>query len=131
MRKALSALGIAVSAAVPVAVPSSLEALMIVPCLNEVREVWIEQDYKLVEVKKGDTLWGISKRKYGTPWAYGALAITNDIKNPDNIKEGRYLRIYTGEPASVYVRDRWLGGSPEALCPITENFSRQKIVYVD
>lgn len=132
MRKALSALGIAVSAAVPVAVPSSLEALMLVPCLRQVQEVERVPypHYGVHLVKEGDTLWEISQRVYGTPWAYGAIASINKMSDPRKIKPGQFLKLYEGEPYFKVIDKYFL----EDVCAEPEVSSgtiRPKIVYVD
>lgn len=41
-----------------------------------------ETEYR---VQRGDTLWELSERFYGTPWAYPDIAEENDIANPDLI----------------------------------------------
>ena len=44
-------------------------------------------------VKKGDTLWSISKKYYGVGHLYYHIAIKNNIDNPDTIKVGDKLKI--------------------------------------
>lgn len=45
------------------------------------------------EIKKGDTLSGISKKNYGTTSYYDELAIYNDIKDPNFILAGDTIEI--------------------------------------
>ncbi len=46
------------------------------------------------EIKKGDTLWDISEKFYGTPWLSMKIAEDNGIlKNPHLIEPGRKLKI--------------------------------------
>jgi nucleoid-associated protein YgaU len=42
-------------------------------------------DRKIYTVKKGDTLWDISRRFTGTPYNYPEVARVNEIENPDII----------------------------------------------
>ena len=44
-------------------------------------------------IKRGDTLWDISAAYYRTPWKYKKIAKDNNIKNPDLIYTGTYLKI--------------------------------------
>jgi len=44
-------------------------------------------------VKKGDTLWAISKRFTGNPFNYPQVAKENNIKNPDLIFPGQEIRL--------------------------------------
>ncbi|MCG8480829.1 MAG: LysM peptidoglycan-binding domain-containing protein [Spirochaetales bacterium] len=41
-----------------------------------------ETEYR---IQRGDTLWELSERFYGTPWAYPNIAEENDIADPDLI----------------------------------------------
>ncbi|MEK6950765.1 MAG: hypothetical protein AABX13_03510 [Nanoarchaeota archaeon] len=87
MKKALAALGLAAS----LSAPASLEALMLLPCIQTL-EVSDRQD-PYIRVRHRDTLWEISQREYGTPWAYGALAIINHIPDPNKIRKGDLLLV--------------------------------------
>lgn len=48
---------------------------------------------KIHNVKKGDTLWSISKKYYGKGNLFYHIAIANKIDNPDIIKVGDKLKI--------------------------------------
>ncbi len=48
---------------------------------------------ELYEVKKGDTLWHISRRFTGSPFNYPQVAKENDIKNPDLIFPGQMIHV--------------------------------------
>ena len=53
--------------------------------------------YRTYEVKKGDTLWGISKKFIDDPYYWPDLWANNpDIQNPHFISPGQKLRIYAG-----------------------------------
>lgn len=52
----------------------------------------IDEDTVYV-VKRGDTLWGISKRFYGRGDFYHTIARDNNIKNPNLIYPGQALVI--------------------------------------
>lgn len=45
------------------------------------------------KIKWGDTLWDISAAYYKNPWRYKFLARYNNIRNPDRIISGRYIKI--------------------------------------
>lgn len=58
------------------------------------------------EVKKGDTLWGISKKFIEDPYYWPDLWANNpDIQNPHFIYPGQKLRIYSGPITVVGVVD--------------------------
>jgi len=76
--------------------PSSLGALIQIDSLSGYGCIKVPPTRE-IQVKKGETLWEISKREYGTPWAYGALAITNGIRNPKRIYPEQTLVIYQSE----------------------------------
>ena len=44
-------------------------------------------------VKKGETLWEISKKIYGTGELYHIIAKENKISNPDTIQNGQIIKI--------------------------------------
>ena len=44
-------------------------------------------------VKKGETLWEISKKIYGTGELYHIIAKENKISNPDTIQNGHIIKI--------------------------------------
>ena len=48
---------------------------------------------KKYTVKKGDTLWSISKKFYGVGRLYYYITRENNIDNPDKIKVGDKLKI--------------------------------------
>ena len=50
----------------------------------------IDNNYFYYRVKRGDTLWGIS-RKYGT--SVSRIIMLNEIKNPNRIYVGQLLKI--------------------------------------
>ena len=53
--------------------------------------------YRTYEVKKGDTLWGISKKFIEDPYYWPDLWANNpEIQNPHFISPGQKLRIYSG-----------------------------------
>lgn len=62
--------------------------------------------YRTYEVKKGDTLWGISKKFIEDPYYWPDLWANNpDIQNPHFISPGQKLRIYTGPIVVVGVEE--------------------------
>ena len=48
---------------------------------------------KTYTVKRGDTLWAISKKYYGSGAKYNTIVKANKIKNPNLIKVGQKLKI--------------------------------------
>lgn len=69
--------------------------------------------YQVYEVKKGDTLWGVSKKFIEDPYYWPDLWANNpDIQNPHFIFPGQKLRIYAG-PITV------VGLAPEEQEPVT------------
>jgi nucleoid-associated protein YgaU len=52
-------------------------------------------DFRLYEVKKGDTLWDIAESFTGNPFNYHVIAADSEIQNPDLIFPGQkvYIRI--------------------------------------
>lgn len=48
---------------------------------------------KTYKVKRGDTLWNISKKYYGSGAKYTKIATANKLKNPNVIKVGQKLKI--------------------------------------
>ncbi len=98
-----------------ISVPSGLEALMLVPCTIEVHESVQYPEVRRVTVQPGENLWEIAKREYRTPWAYGALAITNGIPDPERIRAGGELVVYTGRTATVE-KEKFF---EDSFCPTT------------
>ncbi len=98
-----------------ISVPSGLEALMLVPCIIEVHESVQYPEVRRVTIQPGENLWEIARREYGTPWAYGALGITNRIPNPERIRAGSELVVYTGRTA-MFEREKFF---EESVCPTT------------
>ena len=47
----------------------------------------------LYRIRKGDTLWNISRQHSGSPWRYRQLADDNAIENPDLIYPGQTIRL--------------------------------------
>ena len=108
------------------AAPSSADALMLFPCMQPVQELLQFPETRTITVQPGETLWDIANREYGTPWAYGALASTNGISNPQRIKAGDNLQIYTGRTTTTLQRTYTI----EDLCPITDSDSpAPKTIY--
>jgi hypothetical protein len=52
---------------------------------REVEKVRVEVPGVWYRIRRGDTLWGISRSFYSTPWLYGQIAEENEIRNPDLI----------------------------------------------
>ena len=52
-----------------------------------------EKDTKDYQIKWGDTLWDIADTFYKNPWMYEKIARTNNIKNPDFILSGTWIKI--------------------------------------
>lgn len=48
---------------------------------------------KTYKVKRGDTLWAIAKKYYGSGAKYTKIATANKLKNPNLIKVGQKLKI--------------------------------------
>lgn len=62
--------------------------------------------YRVYEVQKGDTLWGISKKFIEDPYYWPDLWANNpDIQNPHFILPGQKLRIYSGPIVVIGVTD--------------------------
>ena len=62
--------------------------------------------YRTYEVKKGDTLWGISKKFIEDPYYWPDLWANNpDIQNPHFIYPGQQLRIYAGPIVVVGIEE--------------------------
>lgn len=64
----------------------------------------IAYEYK---IQKGDTLSEISKNNYGTSSYYEALAIYNNIENPDFIVADSTIEIPSYEKLNIYVYDEF------------------------
>lgn len=121
LKETAAALGIAAG----ISVPSSLEALMLVPCIIEVHESVQYPEVRRVTIQPGENLWEIARREYGTPWAYGALAITNGIPDPERIRAGGELVIYTGRTATLE-KERFF---EESVCPAVKG--HRSMAYPD
>jgi len=112
IRKSLAALAIAAG----LGVHSSLEAMMIVPCIVPVEVIRLGPKTEVIKVKEGETLWDISSREYGTPWSYGAIMITNGITDPRELRAGQDLIIYRNGISERVVRRGYMEGP----CPLIE-----------
>ena len=69
------------------------------PTAPAAEEVTLEESpaYRVYEVQKGDTLWGISKKFIEDPYYWPDLWANNpDIQNPHFISPGQKVRIYAG-----------------------------------
>lgn len=75
--------------------------------------------YRIYEVQRGDTLWGISKKFIADPYYWPDLWANNpDIQNPHFIFPGDKLRIYVGPIVVVGVAEEELTAAPaEAIAP--------------
>ncbi|MBO7136592.1 MAG: LysM peptidoglycan-binding domain-containing protein [Spirochaetaceae bacterium] len=51
------------------------------------------KDTKDYQIKWGDTLWDIADTFYKNPWMYDKIAKANNIKNPDFILSGTWIKI--------------------------------------
>jgi len=51
------------------------------------------KDTKDYQIKWGDTLWDIADTFYKNPWMYDKIAQANNIKNPDFILSGTWIKI--------------------------------------
>lgn len=51
------------------------------------------KDTKDYQIKWGDTLWDIADTFYKNPWMYEKIARANNIKNPDFILSGTWIKI--------------------------------------
>ena len=70
--------------------------------------------YRTYEVKKGDTLWGISKKFIEDPYYWPDLWANNpEIQNPHFISPGQKLRIYAGPIVVVGVEAEKSAPAPE------------------
>ena len=112
IRKGLAALAIVAG----LGIPSSLEAMMIVPCIVPVEVIRLGPKTEVIKVKEGETLWDISSREYGTPWSYGSIMITNNITDPRKLRAGQNLVIYRNGVSEQVVRR----GYTEGVCPLIE-----------
>ncbi|WP_027702283.1 LysM peptidoglycan-binding domain-containing protein [Metaclostridioides mangenotii] len=65
------------------------------PTTNNQNSIGQQQQQRTHTVKKGDTLWGLAKKYYGSGSKYPVIfnANKNLIKNPDDIKDGWKLVI--------------------------------------
>lgn len=70
--------------------------------------------YRTYEVKKGDTLWGISRKFIEDPYYWPDLWANNpEIQNPHFISPGQKLRIYAGPIVVVGVEAEKSTPAPE------------------
>jgi LysM repeat protein len=87
--------------------------------------------YRIYEVKKGDTLWGISKKFIEDPYYWPDLWANNpDIQNPHFISPGQKLRIYSGPIVVVGVTDDKLPAveaSPDSTPVPQEHMAEEQI----
>ena len=112
IRKGLAALAIVAG----LGIPSSLEAMMIVPCIVPVEVIRLGPKTEVIKVEEGETLWEICQREYGTPWSYGSIMITNNITDPRELRAGQNLVIYRNGVSEQVVRR----GYTEGVCPLIE-----------
>ncbi len=55
--------------------------------------VVVKEEESIYEVSKGDTLWSISEKVYGTGFNWQLIADTNKLEDPNNIEAGTKLSI--------------------------------------
>lgn len=76
--------------------------------------------YRIYEVQKGDTLWGISRKFIVDPYYWPDLWANNpDIQNPHFIYPGEKLRIYSGPIVVVGVEEDVAEPVIEEMSPLT------------
>jgi LysM repeat protein len=81
--------------------------------------------YRIYEVKKGDTLWGISKKFIEDPYYWPDLWANNpDIQNPHFVYPGQKLRIYAGPIVVVGIEEQ------ETTTPPTQEVATPEITSV-
>ena len=77
--------------------------------------------YRVYEVQKGDTLWGISKKFIEDPYYWPDLWANNpDIQNPHFISPGQKLRIYAGPIAVVGIEAEKISPPPEQEAAVSQ-----------
>ncbi|MDE7291517.1 MAG: LysM peptidoglycan-binding domain-containing protein [Treponemataceae bacterium] len=69
------------------------QAELVVPDLPYGEEPKHKTKEILYKIKWGDTLWDLSATYYKNPWLYPKIAKYNNIKNPNYIVAGTYIKI--------------------------------------
>lgn len=113
-----SAAAATLCAAVALFAPNAADSLMLVPCGTMTDHyVTVDKEDRRV-VKRGDTLWEISRDAYGNPTRFPELAERSGIPNPDLIFPGQEVRIPRGEDYEFLGRRYDFNGP--GFCPITD-----------
>lgn len=68
-----------------------IDAPVVVPTVTS--KTASAKDTKDYQIKWGDTLWDIADTFYKNPWMYEKIARANNIKNPDFILSGTWIKI--------------------------------------
>ncbi|MGB5158090.1 LysM peptidoglycan-binding domain-containing protein [Desulfobacterium sp. N47] len=83
---------------------TSIPAISAYLCAAENQNVLEHETGVYYTVKKGDTLWGISKKYFDSPWAWPELWKENKyIKNPHFIEPGDKLRLFYSKDSDLII----------------------------